>query len=351
MTTETERPSFLELTRDEVDAALHEAGHVAGCQKLGQRAMMGIHQGGAASFRDLEGVSWKKRPILDQTFALDRLKLEAVHPADDGSARYAFRCADGSVIETVLLPRHDRRSVCVSSQAGCAVGCVFCATGKLGLKRNLTVAEIVDQVVQVQAHSGHRIQDLVFMGMGEPLQNADNVIRAGEIFGDADGLQISNRRMKVSTSGLVPQIRRFAREKQKMELFFSLISADPAKRAQLMPIQRVFPFDDFIDAIREYQESRGGNWVTLEYLAVRGLTLGDEDIDAIVENLRGLRFILNVIPWNPVPGVDLEAPTRQEVDRWADKLRPLGFPLKVRHSFGREQFAGCGQLGTTMLEV
>lgn len=349
--TDPARPAFLGLTREEIDAHLdlQGAGREALGATLGERTMRALHRDMAKTPADIQNLAKAKQEALLEHFSFDRLQLAAVHPAGDGSARYAFRAADGAVIETVLLPHHGKWSACVSSQAGCAIGCRFCATAKLGLLRNLSAAEIVDQVLQVGAHSGHRISDLVFMGMGEPLHNPEQVLKAGRVLADDRGAQISPRRMKISTSGVIPVIKRFARERQKMELYFSLISAVPEKRAQLMPIQRVFPFFDLIEAIREYQASRDGKWVTLEYLCIKDYTLSAEDIEALAENLRGIRYILNLIPWNPIPGLPFESPSREEVQAWSLGLRPLRCPVKIRHSFGREQLAGCGQLGATLM--
>jgi 23S rRNA (adenine2503-C2)-methyltransferase len=174
------------------------------------------------------------------------------------------------------------------------------------------------------------------------------VIAACGILAERFGLQISRRRMVISTAGVVPAIRRFADQGHRMKLVFSLGSAVPEKRAVLMPIQKRWGFGEFLDAVRHYSRSIGGKHVTLEYIAIHGLTLGDDDIDALREHLTGFRFILNVIPLNPVDGT-LEAPTRAEVQAWTDRLRPLGFPVKVRHSFGRSGLAGCGQLGAGLL--
>ncbi len=339
------------LDLDEAGLAAHlaERGLLALGSRLADQTFRGVHQLGAESLRGIPGLARHKGEALESVLRHSLPAIAEVQPSWDRSARYAFRLEDGAVIETVLIPHHGLWTACVSSQAGCALACRFCATGKLGLLRNLRPHEIVGQVLAVSKHAGVRISDLVFMGMGEPLQNEAAVFQACRILAATAGLQISPRRMVISTAGIVPAIRRFAAMKTRQKLVVSLGSAVPEKRARLMPIQELYPFDDLMDAIREYGAAIGGKHVTLEYIAIRDLTLGDDDIAAIRQHLRGFKFILNVIPLNPVDPA-LAAPTLEEVRAWTEKLRPLGFPVKIRRSSGRDQFAGCGQLGRSLIE-
>ena len=343
-------PSILDWTFDELKRDLVERGWLKDAARLPEQIFRGIHQRGARELSGLVGVSTRKIARLTEAYTLAWPELLTVQASWDQSARYAFRLADGSIIESVLLPHHGKWTACVSSQAGCALACQFCATGQLGLKRNLTPGEIVAQVLLLGQHSGQRISDLVFMGMGEPLQNDRAVIKACTILSSAFGSQISPRRMVISTAGMVPAIRRYTETSHRMKLVFSLGAADPEKRQRLMPIQKTFGFEDFLSAIGDYAKSRGNKHVTLEYVAIRDVTLGQDDILAIKENLVGrFPFILNVIPMNPVANSGLEAPTWHEVKAWSEQLRPLGFPVKVRRSAGKDQVAGCGQLGTSLL--
>lgn len=340
---------FKGLHLDEVLRLLDERGLLEPGPRIAEQAFRGVHGRLARNFGDVPGLSRRKVVRLESAFSFDALTLESVHESDDGSRRYAFRLPEGAVVESVLIPRHARWSLCVSSQAGCALACSFCATGMLGLTRNLEPWEIVDQVLQVSRHAGVRIDGVVFMGMGEPLHNERAVLQACRVLSCTEGLQMSPRKIQISTSGVVPAIRRFTASGQRMDLVFSLVSAVPEKRARLMPVQQSHGFHELIDAIRAYAASRPKRLVTLEYLAVKGLTLGDDDIDAIREHLVGFPFILDVIPLNPVAGSGLEAPERGEVKAWTERLRPLGFPVKVRRSVGRDRLAGCGQLGATLL--
>ncbi|MAB89738.1 MAG: 23S rRNA (adenine(2503)-C(2))-methyltransferase RlmN [Planctomycetota bacterium] len=340
---------FKGLHLDEVHGALQAGGLLERGPLIAEQAYRGVHGQFAQRFSDIRGLSHRKVPRLEDTFSLDAISLESVHGADDRSRRYVFRLRDGAVVESVLIPRHARWSLCVSSQAGCALGCQFCATGMIGLKRNLEPWEIIDQVLQVSRHAGVRVAGIVFMGMGEPLQNEVAVFQACRVLSCREGLQLSPRKIQISTAGVVPAIHRFAASDHRMDLVFSLVSAVPEKRAALMPIQKKYGFHDLLDAIRAYADSRPKRHVTLEYIAIRGLTLGDDDIEAIQEHLVGFPFILNVIPLNPVAGSGLEAPGREEVREWTERLRPLGFPVKVRFSAGQGRLAGCGQLGATLL--
>lgn len=342
-------PQLLSLRCDEAQSVGESGGLCALGTTLPVQAWRAAVRSGAPDLESLPGISPHKRAALRHVFTHRPPEITAVHKSWDLSVRYALRLEDGAIIEAVLLPHHGLWTVCLSSQAGCALACRFCATGRLGLKRNLEVHEIVGQVTQIQRHAGVRVSDIVFMGMGEPLQNEDAVLRSCAVLAESQGLQISPKRMVISTAGIVPAIQRFAAARHRMKLVFSLGSAVPEKRAQLMPIQSVWSFERFLDAIREYAATLNGRHVTLEYIAIRNLTLGDDDIEAIRQHLTGFRFILNIIPLNPVDP-SLEAPTREEVLDWTRKLRPLGFPLKLRRSSGRDQFAACGQLGRTLLE-
>lgn len=341
--------SFKDLHLDEVHDVLGGRGLLERGPLIAEQAYRGVHGQFAQRFADIRGLSHRKVARLDDTFSLRALTLESVHEADDRSRRYVFRLDDGGVVESVLIPRHARWSLCVSSQAGCALGCRFCATGMLGLKRSLEPWEIVDQVLQVGRHAGVRVDGVVFMGMGEPLQNEGAVFQACRVLSCREGLQVSPRKIQISTAGVVPAIHRYTASNHRMDLVFSLVSAVPEKRALLMPIQKTYGFHELIDAIRAYAASRPKRHVTLEYIAIKDLTLGDDDIDAIREHLVGFPFILDVIPLNPVEGSSLETPGREEVRAWTERLRPLGFPVKVRLSAGQDRLAGCGQLGATLL--
>jgi 23S rRNA (adenine2503-C2)-methyltransferase len=351
-----DRPPIQALTFDELAGRLEATGLAAPGSHVAARVYRAVHLDGATSFDAIPALGRGRSARLATLFELPRLEPVAVHAAADGSARYAFRLADGAVIESVLLPPRrgrgargagERSTICVSSQAGCPLACAFCATGRLGLRRNLEAWEIVAQLHEVARHARTRLSDVVFMGMGEPLLNEAAVFRAATVMTQPHGLQIGARRITISTAGVVPAIHRFVAARRPFRLVFSLGSADPAKRRRLMPIQERFGYEPFLDAVRAYERFRRGRHVTLEVVAIRGLTMGDDDVEAIRRNLTGFRYLLNVIPFNPI-GNELEAPTMAEVRAWTARLRPLGIPVKIRLSGGRAELAGCGQLGRTL---
>ncbi|MSR47897.1 MAG: radical SAM protein [Planctomycetes bacterium] len=345
-------PPLQELTHAELATTLRAAGDEGARSTLAEAVMREVYVRATGSIEAMASIGAARRALLARAVAFPRLACEAVEPAADGSTRFAFRLRDGARIESVLLPHHagsDRHTVCVSSQAGCAQVCRFCATGRLGLTRDLEAWEIVDQVVQVAAHARVRASDIVFMGMGEPLANEVAVYRAARVMTQSHGLQIGARRITISTAGVVPAIHRFIDDAQPFRLVFSLGCADPAKRRRLMPIQERHGFEEFIAAIARYEAHRGHQHVTLEYVAIRNFTMGDDDIAALAALARrGFRFLLNVIPFNPV-GDEFEAPTMAEVRAWTSRLRPFGLPVKLRFSGGRDRCAGCGQLGTGLI--
>lgn len=347
-------PPLQGLTHGELVTALAVApgGRPDGALAADALRALYLRDRDSADLAGLRSLGAARRARLAAAVTLPRLARAAIEPAADGSTRFAFRLHDGAVVESVLLPHHagsGRYTVCVSSQAGCALACRFCATGRLGLTRNLAAFEIVDQVAQVTAHAQVRASDVVFMGMGEPLQNEAAVDQAARVMTQAHGLQIGARRITISTAGVVPAIHRFIDAGKPWRLVFSLGAADPAKRARLMPIQQQHSFEEFLAAVARYERHRRGKHVTLEYVAIRNFTMGDDDVAAIAAlRRRGFKFLLNVIPFNPV-GDEFEAPTMDEVRAWTRKFRPLGVPVKLRFSGGRERLAGCGQLGTALV--
>jgi 23S rRNA (adenine2503-C2)-methyltransferase len=344
------RPHVFGATSDEVASALAARGGKAAAATLPYVVYRALHRERAPAVKDVSGVNREKLEIFAETF--DDSPLESVEraPSWDLSARHVFRLHDGALVESVLLHHHGLWTVCVSSQAGCALACRFCATGMIGLRRSLAAWEIVAQVIQVGRLANVRISDVVFMGMGEPLMNETEVYRAARVMTDAHGLQISPKRITISTAGVVPAIHRFIDSARPYRLVFSLGAAVPEKRRRLMPIQEAHDFDAFVAAVRRYEEFRRRKHVTLEYVAIKNATMGEDDEEALRRlHATGLRFILNVIPLNPI-GNELEAPTMEETRAWTGRLRSIGFPIKVRYSGGKDLLSGCGQLGRALME-
>jgi 23S rRNA (adenine2503-C2)-methyltransferase len=272
----------------------------------------------------------------------------------DGFTKYLFQGDGEGVFEAVRIPLlhrpEDRKYVvCVSSQVGCAMGCVFCATGRLGFRRNLATWEIVDQVVQVRRDSEHPVRGVVFMGMGEPLLNYDRVMRAADVFSDPNALGISARAISVSTVGIVPMIRRFTRERRPHRLVISLTAATSEKRASLLPVERIHPLPELMAALSEYHEATGER-VTLAWTLIGGVNDSPDDARALAELTAGLPVRLDLIDVNDVTGEFLRStPERQRAFRDA-LTEHLAMPVVRRYSGGQDIQGGCGMLAGTWTE-
>ena len=265
----------------------------------------------------------------------------------DGFMKYLFALADGARIEAVRIPIFDDKyTLCLSSQAGCPLDCVFCATGRLGFARNLATWEIVEQLRIVRDEADRPIRGVVFMGMGEPMLNYDAVIRAARIFADPSGGAISGRAITISTAGVVPAIRRFTAERHPYRLAISLTGATRARRRSLMPAaEKTWPIDELIDAVRAHAAATRDR-VTLEYVAIAGVNCGAADAAALVELLRGIPVRLNLIDVNDASG-RFVPPTDEERRAFIDALQPLGAPIVRRYSGGKDVNAACGMLAAT----
>jgi 23S rRNA (adenine2503-C2)-methyltransferase len=288
------------------------------------------------------------RVRLAEHTALSRLHAVARADAADGSTtKFLLRLHDGRTIETVLMRYDDgRRTACISTQVGCAMGCTFCATGLAGLERNLAAGEIVDQVLLVAQQTGERPTHVVFMGMGEPLANYDATLRAVRLLNARWGAGIGMRHLTISTVGLVPQIRRLAAERLQLTLAVSLHAPDDELRAQLVPVNRRWPIAELLAATRDYATTTGRR-ATLEYVLMAGVNDRDEQARRLAMLLRGAPFHLNIIPWNPVCGLQYRRPERMAVQRFAGLVRAAGVAVTVRVERGIEIDAACGQLRRT----
>ncbi|HPC47655.1 MAG TPA: 23S rRNA (adenine(2503)-C(2))-methyltransferase RlmN, partial [Deltaproteobacteria bacterium] len=261
----------------------------------------------------------------------------------DGTEKIAYRLADGCIVESVLIFEKDHWSVCVSSQVGCAMGCRFCLTARRGFTRNLSAGEIVSQVLHpIRAYPGRRFTNVVFMGMGEPLLNYDAVITAARILTDPLGPGISKRRVTVSTCGIVPGIERFARDTD-VSLAVSLNAPDDETRSLLMPVNRTYPLDRLVDALRSF-DLPNRRRITVEYVLIKGVNDSPSHARKLVKTLHGVRAKINLIPFNPWPGSDLEAPDGTAVAAFENILRDSPFAVMLRKEKGRDILAACGQL-------
>jgi 23S rRNA (adenine2503-C2)-methyltransferase len=318
----------------------------AGIDLADARRILGAVVGRGAGLRGARNV---RREVLDRVLALATpgviAELEVVDAAD-GFRRYLFGTADGARIEAVRIPLFDTHHVvCVSSQAGCALGCVFCATGRLGFTRSLRSWEMVAQVLHVRDASVLPVTGVVFMGQGEPFLNYDAVLDAAYVLCDPAGGRIDARRISVSTAGIVPMIRRYTAEGHKFRLCVSLNAAIPWKRRALMPVDQGFPLDELVDALRAHAALRGR--VTIEYVMISGVNVGDEDAAALGRLLHGIPVRLNPIAVNDASGRH-RPPDEAEWNRFRDALaRELpGQPIVRRYSGGGDEHAACGMLAS-----
>lgn len=308
----------------------------------GRQVFRWIHRG-AERFDAMSDLPAALRSALDARARILTSTVEARSAADDGSAKLRIRLGDGARIEAMSLQDgRGRRTACLSTQAGCGMGCAFCRTGLMGLVRNLAAHEIVEQLLHLRRETGDA-GSIVFMGMGEPLLNLAAVAGAVEIFTHPDGPAMSPRRITVSTCGLVEGIRRLAEEGPAVRLAVSLVSAVPQTRGALMPVSRANPLSALREALGFYQQ-RARRRVTLEVVLIDGLTDRAEDAEALIEWVQGLRVMVNLIPWNPVPEIDFREPPADRVRRFGERLEAAKVPVTERLRKGRGVNGACGQL-------
>lgn len=326
-----------------------------------------IYQWLYAKFADdleqMTNISKEFRSILSQKAKIYNLKVLAKNFSGDGTIKYLFGLEDGMAIESVLIPTTNessqaekRLTLCVSTQVGCSLGCKFCATGFIGFRRNLTAGEIVDQVIQVQKLIDKRITNIVFMGMGEPLLNYDNLMKSIEIINDDHGLNIGARHITVSTAGYADKIYQMADEKRTVKLALSLNTLDNEKRTKIMPITKKYPVRVLIDAL-EYYYNKTKKRPTFEYILFEGFNDCVDDVKALKKLAGKVPCKVNLIPYNSIDfikSVDgdliLKPASKARIELFADALRREGLTVMVRNSSGADINAACGQLAVTSLE-
>jgi 23S rRNA (adenine2503-C2)-methyltransferase len=345
--------SLVPTLNDRTSAELAEALAPHGVPlDVARRLFSRIHaRGAAADLPAARGLSLAAARRLEAAGArAGRLEIVSRRrSAADGFVKYLFRLDGGALAEAVLIPlpagpdtTPEKHTLCISSQAGCPLACVFCATGRLGLVRNLEAWEIVEQVARIRDEVDRPIRGLVFMGQGEPFMNYDAVIRAARILSDPAGLAIAGRAMTISTAGIVPAIRRYTAEGHPYRLAISLTSAIEEKRRWLMPIEKKYPLDELLDAARAHAATTRSR-IMLEYVTISGVNVGEEDARALIERLRGIPVRLNLIDVNDATG-RFQPPTASELSRFRDWLAPLGQPIVRRYSGGKEIAGACGML-------
>ncbi len=305
-----------------------------------------LYRPGITGFSQMTDISKDLRTALDEKAVISRLSPDREEVSRDGTRKFAFRLADDALIESVLIPEEERHTLCVSSQVGCAMGCKFCLTGLMGFKRNLRPAEIVNQV-QAVAEKLHdegkgRINNLVFMGMGEPLANLENLIPALQILMEQRGLDFSSRRITVSTCGLIPQMRTLG-ERVTVNLAVSLHAVTDAIRSRLMPVNNTYPVDDLLDACRRFPLPKRRK-IMFEYILIKDVNDSLEDARLLVKKLRNIRCKINLLPFNETDGSAFRRPDDERIDRFQHIIRQAGYTVLIRSSRGADISAACGQL-------
>jgi len=309
-----------------------------------------IYRRGSSSFESMNNLPIPLRERLAQTFRIGSLIETARRELSDRRTRkIAFEIPRGGSIESVFMSTPSRYTFCLSSQHGCGFACRFCATGRMGRGRNLTAGEILEQAIHLRRElpDGQRDFNVVLMGMGEPLENYDAVTRALEILSDPGGMNVSAKRITISTVGLVPQILRLANEGKRYRLAISLHAATDELRSKLMPVNRVFPLEPLLEAVRHHID-KVGQRVTFEYILIEEINDGIGDAARLVRLVGQLPCRINLIPYNPIGPGKFQRPGPERVQRFVDYLRPRVPAVTVRYSQGVEIGAACGQLAGGM---
>jgi len=307
-----------------------------------------LHQKTTRKLEDMTNISKKDRLFLYENAYIPYLEvLEHQVSKIDRTEKYLFQLQDKLTIETVLIKHKDRFTVCVSTQIGCPVKCAFCATGLGGFKRNLEVNEIINQVYTINSRlikKGKSVTNIVYMGMGEPLLNLDNVLKSVDILSNPEGLNISKRKIVISTSGIIPGIEKLMEKKLPLALAISLHAPTNAKRDQLVPINKKYPIEDLFNILNEHQKMNKRR-ITFEYVMLKDFNTSNADADILADLLRGIDHTLNLIPLNPVEGVDLKRPTRDKIAHFYKYLKiEKGINVTLRREKGTDIDGACGQL-------
>ena len=352
----SEKIELVGLNLEEITAHLAEIGEP---KFRAKQIYQWVYVHGATNFEQMTNLSKDLRARLSEKFSLTRPKIVTEQISKDKTHKWLLEFADGQRIETVYIPEADRGSVCISTQVGCAVGCTFCHTGSQKITRNLTAGEIVSQFMVARdvykewpstSQENRMISNIVVMGMGEPLHNVDNVIAALKLLTDGDGIAISKRKVTLSTSGIVPNMLRIAKE-TGVKLAVSLHAPNNEKRSQIMPINKRYPIEEILQACQEYQKIVTSRFITFEYLMLDGINDSLDDARQLIDLMKkfkiGAKF--NLIPFNPWPGCPYQPSSNNRVHAFAKELEKAGFAAPIRIARGQDILAACGQLKSKKL--
>ncbi len=317
-----------------------------------RQIMSWLYRPGITDFSQMTDLAKKFRLILSENARISSFDKALIERSEDGCVKFGFRLDDGNLIESVLIPEPDRNTLCVSSQVGCAMKCSFCLTATMGFSRNLLPSEIVNQVCAVGEYLRNqprskligpdRVTNLVFMGMGEPLNNLENLIKSISILTEQRGLDMTNRRITVSTCGIADKMLELG-EKTAVNLAISLHAVDDSTRNSLMPVNRRFSLQELLQACRDYPMARRKR-IMFEYILLKGINDSDDDARALGRILRDIPCKINLLPYNESPGLPYESPSRNRVYAFQKIIRDCGYSVFIRTSRGEDISAACGQL-------
>lgn len=328
------------MTLPELTAALKEMGQPGFRAK---QIYTWLHKG-VRSYDEMTNISKELRTELSQRYPFTPPEVVRRQQSQrDGTIKYLWRLADGNCVETVLMRYHYGNTVCISTEVGCRMGCAFCASTLGGLVRKLEPQEILDQVLFTQVDSGLPVSHIVLMGIGEPLDNYENVLRFLELVNSPEGMNISMRHISLSTCGLIPKIRELAEKKLQLTLSISLHAPSDETRDRIMPVNKAYPTQELLDACRDYYRITGRR-ISFEYAMIHGVNDSEADARLLLKRLKGMGAHMNLIPLNHVEESPLKPSTRQAVQRFQQILEEGGIPATVRRTLGGDIDASCGQL-------
>lgn len=331
------RAQLLGKTPDELKEIALKAGLPA---FAGKQLAQWLYVRKVRGIDEMTNISKVGRERLKEEYSLGLTLPSACQVSSDGTKKYLFPVGEGNAVEAVMIPDEERKTLCVSSQAGCRMGCRFCMTGRQGFHGNLSTAEILSQFIGIDEAGG--LTNAVFMGMGEPLDNLDNVLRAIEVLTADWGFGWSPKRITLSTIGVLPNLRRYL-DQTRCHLAVSLHNPFPDERVEIMPVQKAWPVQDVIDLIREY-DFTGQRRVSFEYTMFAGLNDDKRHADALIRLLRGLECRVNLIRFHKIPDVPFEAPPQIIMENFRDRLSNHGITCTIRASRGEDILAACGML-------
>lgn len=342
----SEKINLLNLNQQELEELVISLGMK---KFYGKQIFNWLHQKIVRDLNEITNLSLKDRELLSEKAYIPFLNLLKQQVSKiDKTEKFLFKLEDGNTIETVLLRHKDKRNtLCISSQVGCPVKCAFCATGQDGFVRNLDVNEIINQVYTVERRltkQGSNINNIVFMGMGEPLLNLSNVLKALDILSNENGINISKRKITISTSGIVPNIEKILLEKLPIELAISLHSAINAKRDMIIPVNRSYPLEDLYAILQEYQRQTKRR-ISFEYTMINDFNVSDIDANALADFVHEFDHVVNLIPYNPVAGTEFERPSEKKIEKFFTFLKDVRkVNVTLRREKGTDIDGACGQL-------